>query len=92
MLVNAYLGYACHVTEAIQTVPGTSVVVSIVANMLHYDIIVNRFELQLRYYIHFRTNIIRKGMNPFIPGYESDSTTTVLSKELLASDNSQKLM
>ena len=29
-------------------------------------IVVNEFELQSRYYVHFRTNTLGKGMNPFI--------------------------
>ena len=38
----------------------------VVANMLDYDIVVSDFELQSRYYVHFRTNTLEKGMNPFI--------------------------
>ena len=37
-----------------------------VANLLPYDLIVSEFELQLRYFIHFRAYILRKGMNSFI--------------------------
>ena len=29
-------------------------------------IVVSDFELQSRYYVHFRTNTLGKGMNPFI--------------------------
>ena len=36
----------------------------IVANTLNFNIIVSKFELQLCYYIPFRTNTIGKGMNP----------------------------
>ena len=51
----------------------------IVANMLHCDIIVNEFKLQLCYYILFQRNILGKGMNPLIPpSYGLNSTTTVL--------------
>ena len=32
---------------------------------LNYEIVVSEFELQSRYYVHFRTNTIGKGMNPF---------------------------
>ena len=28
-------------------------------------IVVSKFELQLRYYVHFRTNTLGKGINPF---------------------------
>ena len=33
---------------------------------LDYGIIVSEFELQSRYYVHFRTNTREKGKNPFI--------------------------
>ena len=39
----------------------------IVTNMQNCNIIVSEFELQSRYYVHFWTNIFRKGMNPLIP-------------------------
>ena len=29
-------------------------------------IVVNEFKFQLRYYVHFGTNTLRKGMNPLI--------------------------
>ena len=42
-------------------------------------IIISEFELQLRYYVHFRANTIGKGMNPLIlPAMELDSTITNL--------------
>ena len=34
----------------------------VVANVLHSDIVVSEFELQSRYYIHFGTNNLWKGM------------------------------
>ena len=37
-----------------------------VANMLGWDIVVNEFEIQSRYYAHFRTNTLTKNMNPFL--------------------------
>ena len=30
------------------------------------EIVVSKFELQSRYYVHFRTNTLGKGMNPLI--------------------------
>ena len=36
------------------------------ANVQDYDIVVNEFELQSRYYVHFRTNTLGKGMKPLI--------------------------
>ena len=39
----------------------------IVANVLNCDIEVSEFELQLRYYIHFRTNSLEKATNSLIP-------------------------
>ena len=38
-----------------------------VAKRLNNDIFVSEFELQLRYYAHFRTNIRREGANPLNP-------------------------
>ena len=36
----------------------------VVVNKLDYDIGLNQFKLQLRHCVHFRTNILVKGMNP----------------------------
>ena len=50
----------------------------IVVNMQNCDIVVSKFELQLRYYVHFWTNIFEKGMNHLIPhSYELNNTITV---------------
>ena len=52
-------------------------------NVLDCDIVVSAFELQLHYQVHFRTNILGKGMNPLIlfsPNCGLDSTTTFLLK------------
>ena len=38
----------------------------IVANVLDYDILVNKFELLSCYYVHVPTNILEKDMNSFI--------------------------
>ena len=35
-----------------------------VANVLDCDILVSEFEFRSRYYVYFRTNNFRKGMNP----------------------------
>ena len=35
----------------------------IMAKVLGCDIVVSEFEHQLSYYVHFRTNTLRKGMN-----------------------------
>ena len=43
------------------------------ANVLDYSLEVSVFELESRYYVHFRTNIIRRSMNPFIPPAENDN-------------------
>ena len=37
----------------------------VVANLLNFAIVVSEFELQLRNYVHFQTNIFGKGMNSF---------------------------
>ena len=47
----------------------------VVVSVLDSDIIVNEFD----YYVHFRTNIIREGMNTLIPViYGLNSTTNIL--------------
>ena len=33
---------------------------------MDYEIVVSEFELQSRYYVHFRANTLGKGMNPLI--------------------------
>ena len=38
----------------------------IMVKVMDCEIVANEFELQLRYYIHFRTNTLGKGMNPLI--------------------------
>ena len=35
----------------------------VVANVLDSDLVVSEFEFQSRYYIHFRTSALEKGMN-----------------------------
>ena len=40
--------------------------VTFMANVLDCDLFVNEFKLQLRYYVHFRTNTLGKCMNLFI--------------------------
>ena len=35
--------------------------------VLDFGLKVSVFELQSCYYVHFRTNTLRKGMNPIIP-------------------------
>ena len=42
----------------------------VVANELHCELVADEFELQPRYQIHFRINILRKDMNPLIPGLQ----------------------
>ena len=47
-------------------------------------IVVREFVLQSRYYVHFWTNTLGKGMNPtYPPSYGLNSTTTVLLREYL---------
>ena len=40
-------------------------------NLLDYDIIVNEFNLQSRYYVKFQSNTPGKCMNPLIPAARS---------------------
>ena len=54
------------------------------ANVLGCDIKVSEFELQSRYYVHFRANTQRKVWNPLSFSYGLNSITTVdilLNKE-----------
>ena len=55
----------------------------VMANMLHYDIVVSEFKLQSRYCVHFWTNTLEKGVNPLIPvpSYVFNSTTSVILQE-----------
>ena len=48
----------------------------LVAKLLGCDIVVSKFKLQLRYYLHFRTNSLEEGMNPL--SYELYCIITVL--------------
>ena len=51
----------------------------IVASMLDYGIIVIKFELQTRYYVHLCSNTLEKGMSFLIPfSYGLNSITTSL--------------
>ena len=50
----------------------------VMVKALEYGIVVSEFELQSRYYVHFRTNTLAKGMNPaYPPDSVLNSTTTV---------------
>ena len=49
-------------------------------------IILSEFKLQLRYYVHFQTNTLGKGMNPpYLPSYVLNSSTTILKPTQWAS-------
>ena len=38
----------------------------VMVKAMNCRIVVSEFELHSRYYVHFRTNTLGKGMNPFI--------------------------
>ena len=40
---------------------------NVMANVPGCDIVVTKFERQLRHYINFQTNTLEKGMNSLIP-------------------------
>ena len=42
------------------------VLVGVMVKAMDCGIVVSEFELQLRYYVDFQTNILGKGMNPLI--------------------------
>ena len=52
----------------------------VIIKVMNCRLEVSEFEFQSRYYIHFRTNTLWKGMNPFTPPpiYMLNSTITVL--------------
>ena len=39
----------------------------VMVKTMDYGIVVSEFKLQSRYYVHFRTNTLGKGMNPHNP-------------------------
>ena len=65
-----------------------------VINVLDCNILVSEFELQLRYCIDFRTNILKKGISSLIPHYARgyiDSLLFFLRMDL-ALNNPQKMI
>ena len=65
---------------------------SVVANVQDSDIVVNEFELQPRYYAHFWSNTLEKGVKPLIPRYDLNSTSSVTKRMSMAWNNPQKLI
>ena len=54
----------------------------VMVKAMDFGIVVREFVLQSRYYVHFRTNTLGKGMNPLTPSsYGLNNTTTVLLGE-----------
>ena len=52
---------------------------SVMVKALDCRIVVSEFEFHSRYYVHFRTNTVGKGMNPFIlAAMGLNCTTTAL--------------
>ena len=52
---------------------------SIVANMLDWNIVVSKFELQSQYYVHFQINILGERYEPsYSLRYGLNGTTSVL--------------
>ena len=53
----------------------------VMVKVLDCEIVVSEFELQSRYYVHFRTNTLEKGMYPPYPSsYGLSDTITALLK------------
>ena len=51
----------------------------VMVKVMDYEIIVNEFEFQSRYYVHSRTNTVgERYEHPYPSSYELNSTTTVL--------------
>ena len=55
----------------------------VMVKVMDCRIVVRKFVLQSRYYVHFRANTLGKGMNPLILPAMLNSTTTVLLGEWL---------
>ena len=56
----------------------------VVVNEIDCAIVAIKFELQSCYYVHFRTNTFREGMNLLIPcSYDLNSSNFILQKRLL---------
>ena len=49
-----------------------------VANVLDCNIVVSEFELQSRYYVHFRTIVLGKVMNSLIPSSNGLNNSTIV--------------
>ena len=60
------------------------VLVVVMVKAMDCGIVVREFVLQSRYYVHFRANILGKGIEPpYPPSYGLNSTSTVLLGEWL---------
>ena len=56
----------------------------LMATKLDCDIVVSEFEIQSRYYVHFRTNTPGKDMNPLMPqSYGLNSISTIFLQRWL---------
>ena len=63
---------------------------SVVANALDWVIVISEFELQSFYYVHFRTNALRKDGNNLIPKLSVQSFYYCPIKKGLALNNPQR--
>ena len=50
----------------------------VMAKAMDCEIVVSEFVLQLRYYVHFRKNILGKGINPLILPEDKDKIISLL--------------
>ena len=76
-LIHSSVYFICHISEYEVIIVGENPF-GIVANMLDCNIVINKSENQLYYYIHFKTITFGKGMKPLFPSsYGLNSTTTV---------------
>ena len=69
LTLNNVLGLKCHKTQTNYTIMSCGgVLVVLMVKAMDYGIVVIEFELQSRYYIHFRINTLEKGVNcPILP-------------------------
>ena len=62
LALNNLQGLICHKTQTTKRGYPHGVMVKV----MDYGIVVSEIVLQSRYYVHFRTNTLGKGMNPLI--------------------------
>ena len=66
VMVFNYILHMEHVTQGRLTLHTRGCPSGVMVKAMDCGIVVSEFVLQSRYYVHFRANTLRKGMNQFI--------------------------